>query len=132
MPEFNILAAVAAGIAGWLVGAVWYSPVLFAKVWQRETGLSDEQLGKAHMPLIFGTSLVLSVIAALVFAMFLGPDPALALGLGAGIAAGLGWVATSFGINYLFSRRSLTLFVIDGGYHTLQFTVFGLVLGLWH
>lgn len=132
MPEFNILAAVAAGIAGWLVGAVWYSPVLFAKVWQRETGLSDEQLAKAHMPLIFGTSLVLSVIAALVFAMFLGPKPALALGLGAGIAAGLGWVATSFGINYLFSRRSFTLFLIDGGYHALQFTVIGLVLGLWH
>ena len=36
------------------------------------------------------------------------------------------------GINYLFEARSLKLFVINGGYHTLQFTLYGLVLGLWH
>jgi hypothetical protein len=41
-------------------------------------------------------------------------------------------VATSFGINYLFERRNPRLFLINGGYHTVQFTVFGLVLGLWH
>ena len=43
-----------------------------------------------------------------------------------------GLVASSFGINYLFERRSLRLFLINGGYHTLQFTLYGLVLGLWH
>jgi hypothetical protein len=40
------------------------------------------------------------------------------------------WVAGSFGINYLFERRPLGLWLINGGYHTLQFTVFGLILGL--
>jgi len=49
-----------------------------------------------------------------------------------GFGAGLCWVATSFGINYLFAGRSLKLWLIDGGYHTLQFTLYGLVLGLWH
>jgi hypothetical protein len=41
-------------------------------------------------------------------------------------------VAGSFGINYLFEQRSLRLFLINGGYHTLQYTLIGLVLGLWH
>jgi hypothetical protein len=41
-------------------------------------------------------------------------------------------VAASFGINYLFERRSLKLFLINGGYHTLQFTIIGLLLALWH
>jgi hypothetical protein len=27
--------------------------------------------------------------------------------------------------------RSLKLWLIDGGYHTVQFILFGLVLGLW-
>jgi hypothetical protein len=45
---------------------------------------------------------------------------------------GLAWVATSFGINYAFAQRSFKLWLIDGGYHVLQFTVYGLVLGLWH
>jgi len=83
------------------------------------------------MALIFGLSFVLSFIAAFVFALFLGPRPPLALGLGAGFSAGLCWVAASFGINYLFERRSLKLFLINGGYHTLQFTVIGLILALW-
>jgi hypothetical protein len=50
----------------------------------------------------------------------------------AGFAAGLSWVAASFGINYLFERKSLVLFLINGGYDTVQFTVIGLVLALWH
>ena len=68
--------------------------------------------------------------SAFVFAMFLGPDPELGLGVGAGVAAGAGWVATSYGINYLFAQRSLTLFFIDAGYHTLQFTLYGAILAL--
>jgi hypothetical protein len=49
-----------------------------------------------------------------------------------GFCAGLTWVAASFGINYLFERRPLSLFLVNGGYHTLQFTLYGLILGLWH
>ena len=71
-------------------------------------------------------------VASFVFAMFLGPAPALGLAVGAGFAAGLGWVATSYGITYLFEHRSLKLFLINGGYHTVQFTLIGLILGLWH
>ena len=49
-----------------------------------------------------------------------------------GLLAGAGMVAASFGINCQFANRSLTLWLIDGGYHTVQFLLFGLVLGLWH
>ena len=28
--------------------------------------------------------------------------------------------------------RSLKMWLIDGGYHSLQFALYGLVLGLWH
>jgi hypothetical protein len=31
----------------------------------------------------------------------------------------------------LFEHKSLKLFLVNGGYHTVQFTVIGLVLGLW-
>jgi hypothetical protein len=131
MPEFNVWAVLAAAVAAFALGGIWYSPVLFAKAWQRETGLSDEQLASANIARVFGLSFVLALIAAWMFSIFLGPRPSLLFGLGAGFAAGLCWVATSFGINYLFARRSLKLFLIDGGYHTLQFTLIGLILGLW-
>ena len=132
MPEFNVWAVIAAAFSTFVLGGLWYSPVLFAKAWQREVGLTDADAARSNMVLIFGLAFVLSLLAALVFALFLGPRPSLMLGLGAGFAAGLGWVASSFGINYLFARRSLKLFLIDGGYHTLQFTLIGLILALWH
>jgi hypothetical protein len=44
---------------------------------------------------------------------------------------GLGYVATSFGINYQFAGRPFRLWAIDGGYHTLQFALYGLVFGAW-
>lgn len=132
MPEINYFAVVAAAIAAFVLGGLWYSPALFGKTWQREVGLSDEELKRGNMARIFGVALLLSLIAAWMFAVFLGPRPPMHFGLGAGLAAGLCWVASSFGINYLFSRRSLKLFLIDGGYHTLQFTLIGLILALWH
>jgi hypothetical protein len=130
MPEINYLAVLVAAVASFILGGLWYSPLLFSKAWQRESGVTDEQMAGANMGLIFGLTLVLSLIAAFVFALFLGPRPSMPLGLGAGFSAGLCWVTASLGINYLFERKSLKLFLINGGYHTLQFTVIGLVLAL--
>src|SRR5262245_27266534 len=132
MPEFNILAVIAAALATFVLGGLWYSPGLFGEAWQREAGVTDEQMRTSNKALIFGLAFVLSLIAALVFALFLGPRPPVNLGLGAGFSAGLCWVAASFGISYLFEQRSLKLWLINAGYHTLQFTIIGLVLALWH
>jgi hypothetical protein len=130
MPQVNLLAVLLCGVASLLLGGFWYSPILFAKPWQRLAGLSDERAKNGNMAMIFGAAFVLSLIAAYVFGMFLGQSMPLAGAVGAGFAAGLCWVAAAFGINYLFERRPLGLWLINGGYHTLQFTFFGLILGL--
>jgi hypothetical protein len=132
MPEINYLAVIAAAVASFVLGGIWYSPLLFSRAWQRESGVTEEQLKSANMGMIFGTTFVLCLVASFVFGMFLGPRPSMPLGLGAGASAGLCWVASSFGINYLFERKSLKLFLINGGYHTLQFTLIGLIFALWH
>jgi hypothetical protein len=129
MPEINWLAVVVATVVAFVIGGLWYSPVLFAKSWQREAGVTDEQLKNANMGKIFGGTFVLTFVASLVFAMFLGPSPGLQFGAGAGFAAGLCWVAASFGVSYLFERRSMKLFLINGGYNTLVFTAIGTILG---
>ncbi len=48
------------------VGAVYYGP-LFGKLWQREAGVTDEQMANANMLKIFG----LSYIYSFLFTMFL-------------------------------------------------------------
>ena len=129
MPEVNLFAVTAAAVSSFMLGGLWYSPVLFGKTWSVEAK-TPEQPG--HPGKVFGGAFVLSLLAAYVFALFLGPKPDLGFAVGVGAAAGFCWVASGFGINYLFAQRSFKLWLIDGGYHTLQFTLYGLVLGLWH
>lgn len=128
--DLNWIAVVTAAVSAFLLGGIWYSPVLFANPWMRLAGVTAEQAKSGNMALIFGGTFVLSLIAAAVFGLFLGPNPALPFALGAGVSAGLCWVAASLGINYLFEQKPLGLFLINGGYHTLQFTLYGLVFGL--
>lgn len=128
--EISWLAVIAAGASSLVLGAIWYSPMLFANRWMALAGLSEDQLKSGSMPMIFGGAFLLSLIAAFVFSMFLGPKPALMFGLGAGFSAGLCWVAAGLGISYLFERRPLGLFLINGGYFTLQFTLIGAILSL--
>ena len=130
MPPVDWIAVIVATIASFVLGGLWYSPVLFAKAWQQDTGLSDEQLNAANKGKIFGGSFVLILIGAIVFSMFVGPDPSLGFAIGAGASVGITWVAFSFGVNYLFELKPMRLFFINGGYHALQFILFGVACGL--
>lgn len=127
--EISYLAVAVAGISAFALGGLWYGP-LFGKAWQRLSGIDAEAAASASPVKVFGGSLVLSLVAAFVFAMFLGPNPGIGFATAAGAAAGLCWVAASFGINYLFEQRPFGLWLVNGGYHTLQFTLYGAILGL--
>lgn len=131
MTDINIVAVLLCGASSMILGGLWYSPLLFGRVWQRNAGLSDAELNGGNAALIYGFAFLLSTLAAAVFSLFLGHDLGLAPSVAAGTAAGLCWVAAAFGINYLFERRTLALWLVNGGYHTLQFTLFGLILGLF-
>lgn len=126
--EINWIAVVVAAVSAFALGGLWYSPALFGKAWMKASGVGEPTRNPA---ITFGLSLVLSLVAAAVFAMFLGPDIDWKFGLGAGFSAGLFWVAAAFGINYLFEQKSFTLWLINGGYHTVQFTLYGVILGAW-
>lgn len=132
MIDINYLAVLAAAVSAFVLGGLWYSGALFGNAWMAAAGLRKEQVEAANMARVLGIAFVWSLLGALVFAMFLGPSPSLGLGIGAGFAAGLFWVAGSYAINYQFEQRPLKLLLINGGYHTAQYTLYGLILGLWH
>ncbi|HEX4006485.1 MAG TPA: DUF1761 domain-containing protein [Acidobacteriaceae bacterium] len=126
----NYLAVLAATVASFALGGLWYSPVLFANAWVKEVKLDVAAAKKGNMALMYGGVFVIALVESLIFAMFLGPHPGLKLGLGAGFAAGLCWVTAAFATSYIFERRTMKLFLINGGYFTIQFTLIGLLLGV--
>ena len=126
----NVPAVLAAALLTFALGGLWYSPLLFAKAWMKECGLTEEQTRRAPMARTFGLSALASLVMAFNQAAFIGPKGT-AFGLFAGAATGIGWVAMSLGVIYLFEQRSLKLWLINSGYQVLAYTLMGGLIGLW-
>ena len=127
----NFLAVILAAVASFVVGWAWYSKLGFGKQWMEETGITEEKAKQTDLKILFGGAFALNFLAALVMALYLKANQSLIAAVAFGFAVGSCWVATSFGVNYLFEGKSLRLFFINAGYVVVQFTVMGLVLGLF-
>ena len=127
--DFNWLAVIAAAASAFVLGGIWYGP-LFKKAWCREAGVDPDSAPK-HPARIFAIAFVCSLLSALIFTILLPTGANAADGFGVGFVVGLFFVAMSFGINYAFAQRSLKLWMIDSGYHILQFILYGVILGAW-
>lgn len=128
--EINYLSVALAALAAFFLGYLWYT-VIFAKPWQEEIGMKsqDKNVQPPNLGKLLVGSLILEIIMAFNLAAFIGKDQTWAFGLGAGLAAGLGWVALAFGVNYLFEGKSFRLWLINAGYNTVVFAVMGLIIG---
>ena len=127
MANANLLAILVAAACGFLVGGIWYGP-LFGKAWQREIGLSDDDLKSASMLKIYGTTFLFSLLSAVFLGHLLShfdTDFYWTMMISVGIA--LGFIAPAIGTNYLFGRKSGKLFAIDAGYWVAFYAAMGLV-----
>jgi len=128
----NWLAVIVAALSNFLIGGLWYSPILFGKVWMIENNFTDDNLKKGNMPKIFGFTFLFSIVMAFNLAMFLNDaNTTTSWGAIAGFLAGFGWVAMSIFTIGQFERRSTKYMLIHGGYVTISFIVMGLIIGLW-
>jgi hypothetical protein len=129
--QFNYLAILAAALVSFAIGGLWYSPILFAKAWMRECGISEAQARQAPLARVFGLSALAALVMAFNLAAFIGAKASLGFGLFAGAATGIGWVAMSLGVIYLFEQRSLKLWLINSGYQVVSYTLMGGLIGAW-
>ena len=128
--EFNLLAVFIASVAAMALGGLWYSPLLFEKPW-RNLVAATENSSSGNPAVIYGGSFLLMIIGAFIFHMFSWTITGLRLCRGRwGLAAGLSWAAGSLWISYLFEGRRAKLYLINGGYHIAQYTLYGIIFGL--
>jgi hypothetical protein len=125
---FNLWAVLLAAVSMFLVGGLWYSGPL-SQIWLRETKLKPKDI-EGGVGLSFGGTFLLSLLAAFILAFFIGKEGDASFGAFAGLTVGI-WIATALGTNYLFERKSFTLFLINAGYNLIGFTVMGAVIGQW-
>jgi hypothetical protein len=131
-PHINPLAVLVAAVSMFLIGGLWYSPLLFARPWMAANGFTElglrDQGGAGR---IFGGAFVLALLSAVNLAAYLGgPDTTAVCGAAAGALTAV-WIVAAIGIVYLFERRKMKLFLINAGYFVVAFPVMGFVLGVW-
>jgi len=128
----NWFAIIIAALSNFLIGGLWYSPMLFGKIWMKENGFTDDDMKKGNMAKTFGLTSLFSIIMALNLGMFLNDaKTTTSWGAFAGFLAGFGWVAMSIFTIGQFERKSTTYMLINGGYVTISFVVMGVIIGIW-
>ncbi|MEO9821968.1 MAG: DUF1761 domain-containing protein [Paracoccaceae bacterium] len=129
----GILAVIAAGLASFVFGAIWYG--VLAKSWMAASGVELDEKGQPanrSNPLPYITAVIGAILIAGMMRHVLAisgidtPIKGLVSGLGIGLFIATPWLATFYG----FSGRPMRLLAIDGGYATLGSGLIGLVLTL--
>lgn len=132
MQEINFLAVVAAAMSAFVVGGMWYSPLLFGAAWMRANNFTEEQVARFPKSRMFGWSFPLLLIMAMNLAIFLADGQTdWVWGMTAGVLAGAGWVATGIAVVGLFENKSWTYILINAGYNVVSFALMGVIIGAW-
>jgi hypothetical protein len=134
LEDVNYLAALVAGIAWFVVGALWYAPPVLGNLWMRASGI-EMQEGFRPNPMVFVGSLVAYVVAAIAMAMLAvatGSDT-FAEGFVLGIVTGVGFAVTLAAVGAIYDRRPQpgVWFAITALYNLIGFVVVAVIVSIW-
>lgn len=133
--NINWLAVLVAGVAYFVLGALWYSKLLFAGSWIKLSGVNvNDPNAKKGMAQTMLTSLIMMIICCLGLALFLykiGASDNWMTGAKVGLVAGLCFSSTAISISYLYEKKPFGLHLINGGYNTIGCIIAGIILAMW-
>jgi len=139
MAGMNILVIIAAAVAAWLAGAVYYTTL--AKPWVTAQGLTVEQhkammdarRGTIHAWLPFVLAFLADLVMACVMSGLIGHIGAYSLrgGIISAAFVWVGFVLTTIIVNNAFAGRRYMLTVMDSLHWLLGLLVIGAIVGVW-
>lgn len=131
----NYWAVLVAAVISMVLGALWYSPVLFGKKWMHFMGMNMEEMGKHSKEATKGyvIGFIASLVTAYVLAYLMAFYGAENFMEGAvfGFMVWLGFYAMPMAGMVLWERRPLGLYLINVGYHLVYLLIAGGVLAAW-
>ncbi len=131
--HFNHWAILVSGVFLWLLGAVWYSPALFAKPWMALLGIKMGDGNKKSMLAGMVSSFIGDLLLSFILAHFVIAWDADNFGTGAfiGFISWLGFIVAPNFPQGIYENRPIGLFWINSGYWLVGITVVGGILAAW-
>lgn len=131
--QLNPWPVLVSGVILWVLGAVWYSPPLFAKPWMAALGITPDPANKKGLVPGMIASLLGDFILALALDHVIHWAHADSLHWGAfiGFIVWLGFFAAPNLPQGIYERRPFKLFAINNGYWLVGLIGIGILLALW-
>jgi len=133
--HFNHWAILVSALILWFLGAIWYSPALFAKPWMALLKITPDP-SKKNNSMIIG--MISSFIGDLILSLMLahmviwsGSDT-FACGALIGFIVWLGFFVAPNFPQGIYEGRPFKLFAINNGYWLVGLTIVGGLLAVWH
>jgi hypothetical protein len=115
-----------------VIGWIWYSPLLFLKQWQQLSGVTAEQMGggmaKGIIIWIAGSFVMTFVLAHAVY--YAGANSAV-LGAAVGFVNWLGFILVVALDGWAADKRPFKLVAINTGSNLIALVIMGAILAAW-
>jgi hypothetical protein len=134
--QVNWLALIIGALVYFALGAVWFTPVLFARPWQRAIGWDESRATPEMNPMSYALPAVLYVIVAIATAMLAVATGSNSIGEGLllGLVIGIGYAVTLTGVEAVFDPNKpqpWVWFAITGAYHLIGFVIVAVLVSIW-
>jgi hypothetical protein len=118
-----------------LLGALWYSPLLFANPWQAAIGWDPSRTPPQMNPMTYVLPAAMYLVAGVAMAVIAGVTgtDTLTEGLILGLLTGIGFALPMVGVEATFDPnkpRPMAWFLITVAYHLIGFAILGVAVAI--
>jgi Protein of unknown function (DUF1761) len=131
--SLNYLAILVSGLLLWFLGAIWYSPVVFAKPWMEILGIKKGESKQSGLILGMVASFIGDVVLSFILAhiIFWANATGFANGCVLGVLVWIGFIAAPNLPQGIYERRPFKLFAINSVYWLVGLFIVGGLLAAW-
>lgn len=130
--ELNWVAVIVAGLAYFVLGAVWYTNALFGRQYRTALGVDPEVQAQPD-PMLLVTNFVGWMVAAVamgLIAVSVGADSVLD-GIVLGLVVSVGVILTQLVVNATYEGRGTAILKVNAPYMIIGYVVMGAILAAW-
>ena len=136
--QLNWLAVAVSALAYFCLGAIWFNPKVFGTLWMKGHGIAGPtEEDKKRMPMIMASTLVLCFIGAIAVGYFVYVFSFYEVnwrwysGVKVGLVAGCGFTGVGIAMNYMYTRKPMSVIIIDSAYHVVGMVMAGIIMSVW-
>lgn len=131
--HYNIWAVIVCIVLQMVLGALWYSPVLFGNIWLKLVDRKSEEISRSEGNKAMSFSIIPAAITifALSFLISIANATSVIDALIIGTVAAIGLIGMSAANLILFEDRSVKLTILNVGYPMVSLNIAAIIMVLW-